>query len=123
MSELMKNPRVLHKAQSEVRKIFLGKHKLIEQDITKLSYLPLVIKETRRLHPAGPLIPQQCHQACQVMGYDIPNGCIVLVNVWAIGRDSAYWDDPNVFKPKRFEDCNIDFKGHNFKYIPFGSGR
>ncbi|TVU46281.1 hypothetical protein EJB05_05807, partial [Eragrostis curvula] len=124
MAELMKNPRVLHKAQSEVRKTFMGKDKLDEEDITKLSYLPLVIKEALRLHaPVALLIPRECRETCQVLGYDIPKGCRVLVNVWAIGRDNAYWDDPNVFNPERFEDCNVDFKGTNFEYLPFGAGR
>ncbi|GJN24134.1 hypothetical protein PR202_gb11856 [Eleusine coracana subsp. coracana] len=124
MSELMKNPRVLHKAQSEVRNTFMGKDKLEEEDITKLSYLPLVIKETLRLHPPVPvLIPRICREACQITGYDIPKGCMVMVNVWAIGRDNKYWDDPSMFKPERFENNNIDFKGTNFEYIPFGAGR
>lgn len=124
MSELMRNPRVLHKAQSEVRNTFMGKDKLHEEDITKLSYLPLVIKESLRLHAPAPfLIPRECREACQVMGYDIPKGCMVLVNAWAIGRDNKYWDDPNVFKPERFQNNNVDFKGANFEYIPFGAGR
>ncbi|KAL6599598.1 hypothetical protein ACP70R_045735 [Stipagrostis hirtigluma subsp. patula] len=124
MSELMKNPKVFHKAQLEVRKIFKGREKLNEQDIAKLSYLQLVIKETLRLHaPAPLLIPRECRETCQVMGYDVPKGTAVLVNVWAIGRDNKYWDDPNLFKPERFENSKIDFRGANFEYLPFGAGR
>ncbi|TVU46275.1 hypothetical protein EJB05_05801, partial [Eragrostis curvula] len=124
MSELVRNPRVMQKAQAEVREAFKGKHKLSEADMEKLSYLPLVIKETMRLHiPVPFLLPRVCRETCRVMGYDIPEGTKVLINAWAIARDDKYWDDPEVFKPERFETSNVDFKGADFEFIPFGAGR
>ncbi|CAN6298628.1 unnamed protein product [Urochloa humidicola] len=124
MSELIKNPRVMRKAQHEVREIIQGQDDLTQDSMDKLTYMHLVIKETLRLHPPGPfLLPRECRETCQVLGYDVPKGTAVFVNAWAMGRDSKYWDDAEEFKPERFESSNVDFRGADFEFIPFGAGR
>lgn len=84
MSELVRNPRVMKKAQDEVRKF--GNRKVItESDLVELNYLNLVLKETLRLHPVAPLIPRVCQEGFDISDYDIPKGTTVVVNLWAIG--------------------------------------
>uniref|UniRef100_A0ACD5V7R7 Uncharacterized protein n=1 Tax=Avena sativa TaxID=4498 RepID=A0ACD5V7R7_AVESA len=124
MSELMRNPRVMQKAQAELRDKLQGKPTVTEADLADLKYLKFVVKETLRLHPVLPLlVPRQCQESCKIMGYDVPKGFIVLVNAWAIGTDPKFWDDPEEFKPERFESCGVDLKGTDFEFIPFGAGR
>ncbi|CAN6362568.1 unnamed protein product [Urochloa humidicola] len=124
MTELIRKPEAMAKAQAEVRKALKGKSTITEDDVRELSYLKLLVKETLRLHPPGPLLlPRRCREACKVMGYDIPKGTVVFVNVWAICRDPKYWDDPEEFKPERFEKNNLDYKGTCYEYLPFGAGR
>ncbi|XP_015072752.1 premnaspirodiene oxygenase-like [Solanum pennellii] len=124
-SEMIKNPSVMAKAQLEVREALKGKKSFTNIDTEELKYLKLVIKETLRLHPAAPLlIPRECREETQIDGYNIPIRTKVIVNAWAIGRDSRYWhDDPESFIPERFENSSIDFRGNNFEFIPFGAGR
>ncbi|KAG8058308.1 hypothetical protein GUJ93_ZPchr0002g26572 [Zizania palustris] len=127
MAEVARNPRVLHKAQAELRSKLRGKATVDEDDLVGVSYLKLVIKETLRLHPAAPmLIPRECGETCKVLGFDVPKGANVLVNAWAIGRDPGHWDEEEAFKPERFEGSHgglVDFRGIDMGYIPFGSGR
>uniref|UniRef100_A0ACD5YCW0 Uncharacterized protein n=1 Tax=Avena sativa TaxID=4498 RepID=A0ACD5YCW0_AVESA len=124
MAELMRNPRVMQKAQAEIRENLQGKSKVTEEDLANLNYLRLVIKETLRLHPAAPLLlPREALEQRTILGYDVPKGAMVLVNAWAIIRDPKHWEDPEEFRPERFESGSIDFKGIDFEYTPFGSGR
>lgn len=124
MSELMRNPRTMEKAQAEVRQVFGEKVKPDWRDTNKLKYLKSILKETLRLHPPGPLlVPRECRERCEIEGYEIPIKTRVLVNAWAIARDPQNWDDPESFKPERFDESSIDYKGSNFEFIPFGAGR
>ncbi|KAF0906031.1 hypothetical protein E2562_009047, partial [Oryza meyeriana var. granulata] len=125
MSELMRNPKVMKKAQAELRNNLQGKAAVTEDDLANLKYLKLIIKETLRLHPVLPLLlPRECREACNVIGYDVPKGTTVFVDVWAINRDPKYWDMPKMFNPERFDSSSIiDFKGTDFEFVPFGAGR
>ena len=124
MSELLRNPRVMHELQKEVSGITGDKESVTEDDLENMSYLKLVLKETLRLHPAAPLlIPHECTKDTKINGYDISAGTQVLVNAWAISRNPKYWEEPEKFYPERFLNSPTDFKGLNFQFIPFGSGR
>ncbi|KAG8062924.1 hypothetical protein GUJ93_ZPchr0003g18515 [Zizania palustris] len=123
MAELMRNPRVLKKVQDEIRAVVGKKERVHHDDMRKLKYLRMVVKETMRLHPPGTLVaPRETIRHIKLGGYDIPVKTKVIVNVWAIGRDPKVWKDPEEFCPDRFEEINIDFNGAHFELIPFGSG-
>ena len=126
MAELVRNPRVMRKAQDEVRRALAGQPKVTEASLAGLDYMRLVIKEALRLHPPAPLLlPRECRRdGCRVLGFDVPKGTMVLVNAWAISRDPAHWDAAEEFVPERFERGGaVDFKGSDMEYTPFGAGR
>ncbi|XP_027931797.1 cytochrome P450 71D10-like [Vigna unguiculata] len=124
MSELIRNPRVMEKAQAEVRRVYGRKGYVDETKIQQLEYLKSIIKETLRLHPPVPLlIPRESRDKCEINGYEIPSKTRVIINAWAIGRNHEYWTDAESFKPERFLNNSIDFKGADFAFIPFGGGR
>ncbi|CAN1829109.1 Cytochrome P450 71D10 [Linum perenne] len=124
MSELMKNPLVMQKAQKEVRQLFDEQGEVDESRLDELHYLQLIIKETFRLHPIAPLfLPRECRETVVVNGYLIPEKTRVTINAWAIGRDPRHWTNPDEFIPERFVDSSLDYKGHDFQFLPFGSGR
>ncbi|XP_047334769.1 cytochrome P450 81C13-like [Impatiens glandulifera] len=123
MSLLLTHPNTLHKLRCEIDDKIGHKNLIIESDIVKLPYLRCIINETLRLRPTTPLLlPHYSSEDCVVGGYDIPKGTTLIVNAWAIQRDPMFWDDPEEFKPERFE--SVMAGGHDsFKFIPFGMGR
>jgi coumaroylquinate(coumaroylshikimate) 3'-monooxygenase len=124
MAELIKNPRVQHKAQEELDRVIGFQRVMTEADFSSLPYLQCVVKEALRLHPPTPLmLPHRANANVKIGGYDIPKGTSVHVNVWAIARDPAVWKNPLEFRPERFLEEDVDMKGHDFRLLPFGAGR
>ncbi|PVH34287.1 hypothetical protein PAHAL_8G187100 [Panicum hallii] len=121
MVELMRNPRLMAKLQAEMERTTKG-------TLSSMVYLSAVVKETLRLHPPAPLlVPHQSMADCDIDGYTIPSGTKVIINAWAISRDPKSWENAEEFMPERFMDggssADIDFKGKDFQFTPFGSGR
>ncbi|OVA20161.1 Cytochrome P450 [Macleaya cordata] len=124
ISEMLKKPEVMAKAQAEIRRVLNRNGKVDESEVHELKYLKLVIKETLRLHPSLPLlIPRECRESCEIDEYEIPLKTKVMVNAWAMGRDSECWSDAESFEPERFDGSTVEYKGTNYELIPFGAGR
>ncbi|XP_042040738.1 cytochrome P450 736A117-like [Salvia splendens] len=123
MTELIRHPTVMKKLQDEIRGTMKGKHHVTDDDLQEMPYMKAVIKELIRLHPPLPIFSRVARDHVNLMGYEVAPSTLVLINAWAIGQDPAYWEEPEKFMPERFLDSSIDFKGHDFHLIPFGSGR
>ncbi|TYH52882.1 hypothetical protein ES332_D09G058900v1 [Gossypium tomentosum] len=124
LSALIRHPRVMLKLESELESI-IGKRMVEENDLPKLEYLDMVVRETLRLYPVAPmLIPRESMKDIIIDGCYISKKSRVIVNVFAIGRDPNVWSN-NVeeFFPERFINSNIELHGHDFELVPFGSGR
>ncbi|KAL6227421.1 hypothetical protein ACLB2K_001379 [Fragaria x ananassa] len=119
VSNLLNHPHVLEKARVELDS-HLGLDRLVDEpDVSKLPYLQSIISETLRLHPPPLLVPHFSSDDCTIGGFDVPRDTMVMVNAWAIHRDHELWDDPENFKPERFQSGEND----SYKFMPFGRGR
>ncbi|TXG49123.1 hypothetical protein EZV62_024998 [Acer yangbiense] len=110
MVELMRNPRVMKKAQAEVREVFGSKGKVDEIGLIELKFLKLVIKEAVRLHLPFPLIPRGNRESCVINGFDIPANSTVFITVWQVNRDPKCWIDLESFIPERCPTKSLDTK-------------
>ncbi|WOK94590.1 Cytochrome P450 [Canna indica] len=128
MAELARNPEAMKKLQDEVRRSTKEDKKEIliikDEDLKRMVYLKAVLKEVLRLHPATPLlVPRISMEDCEIRGFHIPKQTRVLINAWAIGRHPGHWDEAEEFRPERFLNNAVDFKGNDMELIPFGAGR
>ncbi|KAL9228381.1 hypothetical protein vseg_003970 [Gypsophila vaccaria] len=124
MTELLLHPQAMKQLQDEVRQATGSKQCVDEDDLNDMKYLKAVVKETLRLHPPLPLLLfRESSQDVKIRGYDIPARTQVIINAWAIQRDPATWENADDFCPERFLNSELDFKGQNLSYIPFGAGR
>lgn len=124
MAELLNSPQIMKKAQQEIDQVVGNDNTVEESHLHKLHYLNNILKEVLRLHPVLPLlVPHSPSESCIIGGYTIPKGSRVFINAWAIQRDPSIWENPTEFRPERFLDNKLDYSGHDFSYIPFGSGR
>ncbi|KZV31435.1 hypothetical protein F511_40751 [Dorcoceras hygrometricum] len=124
MTNLIKKPQAMKKAQEEVRNVVGSKGTVDEDDIQNLPYLKAIIKETLRLFPPVPLsVPRETLEEFTLDGYQIPAKTMVYVNTHAVGLDPEIWENPTEFMPDRFMNSTIDYKGHDFGLLPFGTGR
>ncbi|KAK7271266.1 hypothetical protein RJT34_27015 [Clitoria ternatea] len=128
MSELLRHPNMMKRLQEELTNVVGMKRQVVETDLENLPYLNMVVKETLRLYPVAPLIlPRECREDVTIDGYYIKKKTRVIVNAWAIGRDSRVWPNAEMFDPERFGNANtnsnVDIRGNDFRVIPFGSGR
>uniref|UniRef100_A0A0E0D2W1 Cytochrome P450 n=1 Tax=Oryza meridionalis TaxID=40149 RepID=A0A0E0D2W1_9ORYZ len=111
MSEHIRNPRVMKKAQDDIRAVVGEKERVQHHDMPKLKYLKMVVKETFRLHPpATLLVPRETTRHFKVGGYDIP----------AKTKGPERLERSGGVYP---EETDIDFNGAHFELVPFGSGR
>ena len=126
LSLLLNNREAQKKAKQELD-IQVGRERQVKElDVKNLEYLQAILKETMCLYPAAPLlVPHESLEDCTLVGYNIPIGTRLLVNVPKLHRDPSVWVNPTEFYPERFLTTHkdVDVKGQHFELIPFGSGR
>lgn len=123
LAELIKNPKAMKKLQRELEQVVGLDGMVDESHIFDLKYLDCVVKESMRLHPPVPIAVHESMEDCEVEDFNIPKKTRLMVNIWAIGRDSGAWTDPEEFLPDRFIGSNVDLRGRDYELIPFGTGR
>jgi cytochrome P450 len=114
--ELAKNPEYFQKLKDEVRN-FDGEFNY--DNISKLQYLDIIIKESMRLWPAVPLFPRIAKTDDRLAEYEVKKGSLIAFSPWIMHRSEKYWDDPHKFYPERFIGKEFE---KEYIYFPFSLG-
>ena len=76
------------------------------------------VQEVRRTAPFFGLLAGRVSEPFRWRNHDFPEGRLVLLDVYGTSRDPRAWEDPDDFRPQRFEG----WKGDPFTLIPQGGG-
>ena len=116
-------PDIHQKVQEEVDEVFGQKSELSFEDLNKLVYLEMVIKEGLRLKSPVTGASRQCNKDNVVINDTyIPKGAVIFIPIGALHTDSRYWENPHEFVPERFAP-DAKSKITKFAYMPFMLGQ
>ena len=88
----------------------------------QLPFTEATILETQRLGDIVPLgVPHAVTKDVYFRDYFIPNGTMIIPNMYSVHMNTELWPEPEKFKPELFLDSegNIDKK----ELIPFSLGK
>jgi cytochrome P450 len=118
---LNKNPEALKRLQSEIDSVLQGREPGVD-DLANIPYTRMVLEESMRLYPPVPQLPRIPIRDIDANGYRVPaDTSVVLVSFFNIHRHADYWDDPDSFRPERFDPA-LTRTRHRCAYLPFGVG-
>jgi cytochrome P450 len=89
-------------------------------DLDSLPVTERVVTETLRLYPPVYVLPRETTRRVAVDGYRIPAGEPVWLGVRQVHRDDRFFDDPETFRPARWDGLREEIP--DFAYAPFGGG-
>jgi cytochrome P450 len=67
------------------------------------------------------MIGRQSLNECEIGGYQIPAGSIILMSQWVMHHDPRYFREPDYFNPDRWISGFIK-SIPRYPYFPFGGG-
>jgi cytochrome P450 len=119
---LAKHPQAEAKLHAELQTVLVGRSPVIE-DLPRLRYTEMVLKEAMRLYPAVWGLGRKSISECELGGYRIPPGTNIFMFQWLTQRDPRFFAEPERFDPERWrEDPVRSGKIPRFAYFPFGGG-
>lgn len=90
--------------------------------LSDLTSLDLVMKESLRLVAPVPSLSRYTVKDTEVLGHFIPAGTMVSVTPHFTHHMAELWPDPERFDPGRFAEDRREDKVHRYAWEPFGGG-
>ncbi|XP_078503069.1 cytochrome P450 4B1-like, partial [Lissotriton helveticus] len=116
------NPEHQMKCREEVKEILQNKDTIEWDDLGKMTYSTMCIKECLRLYPPVSGILRSLTTPMRLFdGRTLPEGFSVYLSIFCIHRNPTVWKDPEVFDPLRFTPENSSNR-QTHAFVPFAAG-
>lgn len=112
------DPAVQEAARDEARAALQGRAATAE-DLPNLPLTRQIVDEALRLYPPAAFLSRTAQARDTLLGREVRKGDTVILPIYALHRHHALWQDPDAFRPARFDGSS---KVDRFAYLPFGDG-
>lgn len=117
---LSQHPEVFARLRDEADRV-IGDRLPVMEDVPKLEYASMVVREAMRLYPPGWIYGRTAENDVVLRGHQIRKGDMLGICPLVAHRLPESWPDPDRFDPERFAGDKTS-SNRNFTYIPFGTG-
>jgi cytochrome P450 len=117
---LSQYPHIRAKLQDEIRDVLVDREPSLD-DLATLPSLDWVLNESMRLYPPAWLQMRFVAKETELDGVRLPVGTLLILSQWVIHRLPEIWQDPEVFRPERWDPANKQQIPQG-AYFPFGGG-
>ena len=117
---LAQSPQCADRLAAELQSV-LGDRAPTAADVPNLRYTEWVVRESIRLYPPAWGIAREALADCEIGGYSVPKGTQLFMIQRLVHRDPRWFDDPETFKPERWDNDLIKHLPR-CAYFPFGDG-
>jgi cytochrome P450 len=117
---LAQHPEVEARLIEELRAV-LGGRAPTAADLPRLRYTEMVVTESMRLYPPAYALGRQAASATEIAGHPLRAGVIVILPTYVVQRDPRWFEEPEAFRPARWEDDG-GRRLPRYAYFPFGGG-
>jgi cytochrome P450 len=90
-------------------------------DLENLKVTDAIVLESMRLYPPAWVMARQALTDVEIGGTQFRKGAEFVMSPWVVHRDPGNFEDPEAFKPERWEN-DLAQRLPRFAYFPFGGG-
>ncbi|MEP6822558.1 MAG: cytochrome P450 [Chthoniobacterales bacterium] len=117
---LAQHPEVEARLHAELDEALGGRAPRMD-DVPRLPLTGRIFSEALRLYPPLWAMGRRALQDCEIGGYRIAAGSVVLLSSYVTHRDARWFPEPAEFKPERWT-AEARAERPKFSYFPFSAG-
>ncbi|XP_065586482.1 24-hydroxycholesterol 7-alpha-hydroxylase [Cyrtonyx montezumae] len=123
---ILSYPSVYKKIMEDLTSVFgsAGKDEIevSEEDLKNLPYIKWCALEAIRLRSPGAII-KKVIKPVRIQDFTIPAGDMLILSPYWLHRNPKYFPDPEMFKPDRWKEANLEKNAFLDRFVAFGGGK
>jgi len=119
---LSKNPQYIEPLKKEIKQVYDTEASIpTVEGISRMEVMHTILKETLRMYtPAAGTLPRVASEDHELAGFKVKKGTFIRTNPFYLYAHDGHFEEPEKFKPERWNKKNADLD--SFVFIPFSAG-